>query len=66
MLFGHLRENKSAASAIFAYISTLQLEMGPVTPILSSEYSTYSLLCLEGWIKTTLNFIADSKITVKA
>jgi hypothetical protein len=58
MLFGHLRENNSAA--------TLQLEMGLVTPILSSDYITYSLLCLEGWIKMTWKFLADSNITVKA
>jgi hypothetical protein len=66
MLFGHLCENKSAASAIHACISTLQLEMGLVTPILSSEYITYSILCLEGWIKMTWKFLADSNITVMA
>jgi hypothetical protein len=37
MLFGNLRENKSAASAIHTYISTLQLDVGLVTPILSSD-----------------------------
>jgi hypothetical protein len=41
MLFGHLPENKSSASAIHTCLSTLQLEMGLVTPILASEYSTY-------------------------
>jgi hypothetical protein len=66
MLFGHLRENNSAALAIHTCISTLQLEVGLVTPILSSDYSTYSLLCPEGWIKTTCKFLADYKITVKA
>jgi hypothetical protein len=40
MFFGHLRENKSAASAIPACLSTLQLEMGLSTPIVSSDYST--------------------------
>jgi hypothetical protein len=64
MLFGHLRENKSAVSAIHACLITLQLEMGLVTPIISSAYSTYSIVCLEGWTKTTWKFIADSKITV--
>jgi hypothetical protein len=62
MLFGHIRE--SAASAIHACVSTLQLEMGLVAPIQSSEYSTYYLICLEGWIKMTWKFLADSKITV--
>jgi hypothetical protein len=66
MIFGPLRENKSAVSSIHACLSTLQLEMGLVTPILSSEYITYSLLCIEGWIKMTWKFILDSKITVKA
>jgi hypothetical protein len=65
ILVGHLRENKSAASAINAYLSTLQLEMGLVTPILSSEYNTYYLLCLEGWLKMTWKFLADSNITAK-
>jgi hypothetical protein len=49
MLFGHLLENKSAAlvaSAIDACISTLQLEMGLVMPIISSYYNIYSILRL--------------------
>jgi hypothetical protein len=64
MLFGHLHQNNSAASVIHACLSALQLETGLVTPILSSEYITYSLLCLEGWIKMTWKFLADSMITV--
>jgi hypothetical protein len=65
MLCGYLLENKLAALAIHACLSTLQLEMGLVTPILSCDYSTYSLVCIEGWIKMTWKFLAVFKITVK-
>jgi hypothetical protein len=64
MLFGHLCENKSTALAIHSCLSTLQLEIGLVTPIISSEYITYYRLCLEGWIKTIWKFLVDSNITV--
>jgi hypothetical protein len=66
MLFGHLHGNRSAASTIYVCIITLHPEMGLVMPILSSEYSAYSLIYLEDWIKTTWKFLADSKITLMA
>jgi hypothetical protein len=44
----------------------LQLEMGLVTPIISSDYNTHSLLCIHGWIKITWKFLADFKIAIRA
>jgi hypothetical protein len=64
MILGHLHEHKYAASAIHICFSVLQLEIGLITPILSSPYRTHSLLCLHGWLKITWKILSDSKLTV--
>jgi hypothetical protein len=63
MMFGHLREQKLAGTAINVTIAALQLESGLTSHIFHSAYK-YSMWCTSGWVKTTWQCIQQHSIKI--